>query len=104
MRLLASRSCSNQPRRLETSRKPHPIAAAWLANAEGLKGAGGSANPDDASTAGVSSANDEERSESREPSRRGLSRCSQSNRTTLHGIRDRTPERFYSARRTGLYG
>ncbi|TQQ80740.1 hypothetical protein EWF95_09690 [Halonotius roseus] len=29
---------------------------------------------DDASTAGVSNANDEERSESREPSRRGLSR------------------------------
>ncbi len=39
----------------------------------GLKGAGGSAYPDDVSTAGVSNANDEERNESRESSRRGLS-------------------------------
>ncbi|TQQ79732.1 hypothetical protein EWF95_11230 [Halonotius roseus] len=50
----------------------------------GLKGAGVSPNPDDASTAGVSNANDEEHSESRESRRRGLSRCSQSNRTKLN--------------------
>ncbi|TQQ79644.1 hypothetical protein EWF95_11590 [Halonotius roseus] len=48
----------------------------------GLKGAGGSPNPDDAST--TANVVSEERSESRESSRRGLSRCSQSNRTNLN--------------------
>ncbi|TQQ80203.1 hypothetical protein EWF95_06815 [Halonotius roseus] len=50
----------------------------------GLKGAGVSPNPDDASTTanGVS----EERSESRESRRRGLSRCSQFNRANLNSI------------------
>jgi len=40
----------------------------------GLKGAGGSACPDDVSTATATEASGEERNESREPSRRGLSR------------------------------
>ncbi|TQQ81951.1 hypothetical protein EWF95_03145 [Halonotius roseus] len=53
-----------------------PNSRSWV----GLKGAGGSANPDDASTAGTSGASDEERSESREPRRRGLSRWFQFHR------------------------
>jgi hypothetical protein len=42
----------------------------------GLKGAGGSTNPDDVSTATASEASGEEHNESRESSRRGLSRRS----------------------------
>ncbi|TQQ81531.1 hypothetical protein EWF95_00885 [Halonotius roseus] len=53
---------------------PARVSGSGSRSRVGMKGAGVSANPDDVSTAGVSNANDEERSESREPKRRGLSR------------------------------
>ena len=53
----------------------------------GMKGASGYGNPDDASTAGTSEVSDEERSESRDRSRSGLSGCLSLSPRTVHSER-----------------